>query len=569
MDPCLVRSESRSLRKLAGLLGAALLAGSVRAAFEPGPWALYPGGIEPGDASVCQAPGGNRCWYVDAQAPAGGNGSYSSPFRSFERIAGRYGDSAIGNGPGNYIQGDLYVNCGDHILVKGIFRATENEEATRKTQLLLLQPCGSPPGQDFSGRTLVIKSWPGQPRAIFEGDIPGPYQDGDVIPPLDLRRTGYLIDIGTEQSVFRSVRIENIEFNRAFSGGIRIYDHVERAEIVGVEVHNTHNFGRSAWNGGVVLFARSARHQYIVRNGLFHHNYEGYDCVGECEFQNIAGINVLGEVPGDALDGSTVEIRDNVVHNEKMGIIHKHTANAAFSAHNNLIYNVNTAFLLREKDNFVHHNIIHHSTSAVSLYWTLKLDNSISGRIHHNTVYNCRRLLDSHPDEAVNPPRVRSLDFENNIFFNNGFGSSNGVYFLSPETDPGVSLSTWRFGPDLYSYPFPERSDANGFGRGTAFVYKRGAPSTMNYDEGTAYLAGQTLAPGDAFIFGNPLFSDPSGVEAPPTATAAAVARTVAALRLTETSPARGSGSGGLDMGALPYGVSPATPVRPRRLRIR
>ena len=107
---------------------------------------LWPNGIEPGDPSICEAPNGKRCWWVDANAATGGNGNYTSPYNDFKLL-------------------EQNVRGGDFVYVRGTFDMANNS-STRQMTLNFYTAAASGSANDPT----TLKSWRGSPRAVFSSN---------------------------------------------------------------------------------------------------------------------------------------------------------------------------------------------------------------------------------------------------------------------------------------------------------------------------------------------------------------------------------------------------------------
>ena len=116
----------------------------------------FAGGIEPGDPSKCEATPPSRCYWVDADAPSGGNGSFASPYNSFEAVVGSINGS-------NYAQGS--IAGGDYLYLRGTFAPPATDDPSRLLRMLFRR---ASQGGTRENPT-VIKSWRGSPRAVFDG----------------------------------------------------------------------------------------------------------------------------------------------------------------------------------------------------------------------------------------------------------------------------------------------------------------------------------------------------------------------------------------------------------------
>ncbi|MHC4738478.1 MAG: hypothetical protein ACYS9Y_06205, partial [Planctomycetota bacterium] len=199
-------------------------------------------GIEPGDPSQGEAPPGKTNWYVDANAPDGGDGSYANPYNSFEQVVGWM------NGT-NYVTG--LIRGGDYLYVKGTFSASNHVEGTNNMDVHI--------GRAIQAGTLaqptVIKSWLGSPRAVFDSE----YLKNDIIKLRALSLGGQFI-------------IQNIEVKRANGRGIYVGENVAGCEVITVVIRDGHGDGIVGTGGGILFRLNEGEPHYVMRNSLVYNN---------------------------------------------------------------------------------------------------------------------------------------------------------------------------------------------------------------------------------------------------------------------------------------------------------
>lgn len=390
------------------------------------PGLIYADGIEPGDPSICEAPMGNRCWYVDSNASEGGSGSYQSPYNSFETVVGWSSPDS------SYYPG--LIRGGDVLYVKGTFRGSQNVEGTNNTVIRL--------GRSIQGGTIdkptIIKSWRGNPRAVFDGE----FLKGDLI-------TVYAF----EAAPFGAIKIQNIEVKRSSaenpelnfnSRGIYISEWVQNAELVSLYIHDNQGNGIEGTGGGIMLRMTNGITNYSVHNCLFHSNYQNR--VGGDG--NIGGLSILSE--GSASNSSVVNIYDNIFYDEINAIRHKHSGNIRMNAFNNQISDSSAAFYLRSfYYNDIHHNIIKNVPSAFLIISEAQQGNFYA-HMHHNTVYGTQQAFSFDRDNVSGTSFTRKLDVFDNIF--TFVPGTDGALVLGRWSMDAVDMGCWNGGNNIYYF---------------------------------------------------------------------------------------------------------------------
>lgn len=380
--------------------------GSSKQVFDS-PNLLFADGVEPGDPAECEAANG-RCWYVDAQAAGGGDGSFSAPFNSFEAVVG-------------YMEGEDYkpglLQGGDHLYVRGTFRGPVIHIA-RGPQ------AGTP------DNPTVIKSWRGTSRAVFDGE----HSRSDLITVRAL-----------SDAPVRGVLIRNIEVKNAAGRGIFIGENVEKAIVEGVVVHDGIGDGFSGVGGGVSLTMVSQLHDFTVRNSLFINNRVNPEG-GE---NNIGGLSILSEP--EAKNGSIVRVFDNTFRAEHIAVRHKHSGNIRMHARGNLITDSEVGFYVRAFESEIESNQLINVGTAFMLVAENQNGNTLA-RIRGNDVLESEVLLDTGFDGTGFQRRIEFVDnyysstlpvdgiirlgrYASNEF-NTGFWNSSGNTFAF---DPAAS----------------------------------------------------------------------------------------------------------------------------------
>lgn len=418
--------------------------------FAPG--LLYKDGIEPGDPSVCEAPAGSRCWWVDADAPAGGNGSYASPYNSFETVVG-YTNPATAS----YVAGQ--ISDGDYLYVKGTFSMASYDEIRHKTTIAF----GRPSQLGSVSNPTVIKSWRGTARAVFDGEY--------------VRRD--LISVNSNALVAdAAVKIQNVEVTRADGRGIAILENINSAEVINVVVHHTRGNGDGTL-GGIYFRMNEGTPQYVLRNSLIYSNDQ--NPLGG--WTNRGGISILSE--GSVGDGSTITIHDNEIYNEMNAIRHKHSGNITFEAYNNLIHDSFSGFYLRAYySNLIHHNVIYNVNFGV-LSVAENQQGDSNAEIYHNTFYNSLVTVNTGTDITS---YARNINFHDNISYYPG--TTDGMIHLGRWNSNPFDINGWASANNIFYSASP----------GTTFLYHQGTP--YNFTNGMAYLGDMTS------IWASPQFQD-------------------------------------------------------------
>lgn len=376
---------------------------------------LFPDGIEPGNPSDCEAPTGNTCYWVDAQAPDGGNGTFASPFNSFELVAGY--DEGSG-----YVAG--LISGGDFLYVKGTFDGTANVERTHKTKLELAR---ASQGGTKAAPT-VIKSWRGSPRAVFDGAE----VESDLI---HVRNSG-------------GVRLQNLEVARSGGRGVYIGEGVAFAEVVSLFVRDGLGDGVSGDGGGLLLrLTDMGTHEYVVRSSQFSNNRvrqsgpEG----------NIGAISILMEPLSP--NGGTVRVFDNLIENEVGGLRQKHTGNVHVEAYNNLLRGCTLALHVRALTNDFHHNLIVDSAEGLGQdSWNYHTP-TMHASVHSNTFFNVRTLLALSMEYPMSPgfDVQRTFELRDNLVLNTT-ASTRAMIAFSDIDGALTSNTVIRTANNLYWY---------------------------------------------------------------------------------------------------------------------
>ncbi len=470
-------------------LAAFCLVISGNAAADPyGPGLLYPTGVEPGSASQCEAPSGKKCWWVDANAPGGGNGTFASPYNSFETVVGYMQG-------GNYHQGQ--IGGGDYLYVKGTFKASDHN--TTSNSMIVRFGRGSQGGT--SSQPTVVKSWRGQPRAIFDGE----YQLNDMIHVSAL-----------SGSPNNGIRIQNVEFTRANGRGIYIDENVKNVEIISVLVHDGKGDGIMGVGGGISVSMTSLLHTFSIKNSEFYNNKvnkTGSD-------NNVGAIGILSE--GSAQSGSKITLVNNVIYNEIQGIRHKHSGNIITEAYYNEIRDCTNGFFIRAFNNDIHHNVV--NNCQVAFYFEAEnQQGNQNSEVYFNTIYSTPVAVDTGYE---NTSYQRNINFHDNAFYNGS--QSSGVITLGRWGSNQYNINHWDSSNNFF-YNAASQS----------FLYHQG--TAKNFSNAMSYV-GDNGSEAEQVQFENASQGD---------------------FRLAAGSPGIGEGTGGADVGARPAvsGGAPSPPT--------
>ncbi|MDP2876297.1 MAG: right-handed parallel beta-helix repeat-containing protein [Holophaga sp.] len=338
----------------------------------------------------------------------------------------------------------------------------------------------------------LITTWPGRPRAVLNGEHL-------LVDLIQLRRA-------------TGIRIDSLEVKNAASRGIQIAEYTAWAEVINCEVHHTTGNGIMGTGGGInfTLTSGTLGHDYTIRNCVFYANHQNQ--VGGDN--NVGGISILSE--GSARSGSIIRIFDNIVFDEKRAIRHKHSGNIRMEAHHNLIHSSLTGFYLRAfHDNQIHHNLVLDCTQAFLLEKE-NLQGDFSATIHHNTLVGCIGAVGYTHDSMPYPMRC---GFTDNLFANS---SATDVLVLGRWASSLYTLADWSSARNLYQH-------ANA----ATFLWHQGV--SRAFADAMTYLGDTTSR-----SIADPQFRNLTSRD----------------YRLTATSPARGAGENGSDVGALPYNSS-------------
>ncbi len=314
----------------------------------------FAGGIEPGDASLCEAAPPGRCYWVDANAPAGGDGTFASPYNSFEKVVGAMQGS-------DYLQGS--IAGGDHLYLRGTFAPPTSDDPAHFLRIALRR---ASQGGTLESPT-VIKSWRGFPRAVFDGQ----HQTSDL-----------LVFAGLP-----AFRVTNIEIQNANGRGLVVESGEGLAIFEDLVVHDTIGDGVVGVGGGLHFYG-GADQEFVVRNCHFYaNNREAFGAIN-----NIGALSLTSDLEGPGF--GTLRVYGNVFENETTGVRHKHAGNYTTEIYENLFWNSERAILLRSfRGNEIRSNTFLNLSESAVVSYVENTRGELRAAIHHNNFFNTARLL--------------------------------------------------------------------------------------------------------------------------------------------------------------------------------
>jgi len=410
-------------------------------------------GIEPGNPSQGEAPPGKTNWYVDADAPNGGNGSYANPYNSFEQVCGWM------NG-GSYVQGQ--IQGGDYLYVKGTFEASDHAEGSNNMNIRI----GRAAQAGTASEPTVIKSWLGSPRAVFDCE----YQKSDIIHlHSNTNPGGHFV-------------IQNIEVKRASGRGVYIADNILGCEVISSVIRDTHGDGNIGVGGGILFCFWTNEPHHVIRNSLVYNN----DVSPVGTSNNRGGISILSE--DTVQNGASIDIYQNEIYDECHAVRHKHSGNVICYVYNNIIHDSSSSVYVRSyAGNYIHHNIIYDLSTAFMVVPENQQSDQYT-EFYNNTVYNVRKLLNLGIGQPPNN-YLREINVHDNIYYNN-VETSDLVIQLGQYSGDEYPIGQWESSYNTYYY----------LSSRTTFLYA--VPNAYSFTAAGVYLGDSTM-----FTF-DPLFVD-------------------------------------------------------------
>lgn len=340
---------------------------------------IYPDGIEPGDPSVCEAPGGKTCYWVDCDASSDGTGTYASPFWGFETVFGYYDSGA------SYVLGS--ARGGDYIYVKGsCLPSVSSDTATGPYQLVRI---GRAAQMGTAAEPVVIKSWRGESQAVFDGEYRTTL--GTQIRTENSPNAG-LIRVEQSAAANSYIKIQNIKIYRYHTTGIRVEPNTEGVTIQSVTCQDG-RVDQNAGTGGCfsrnynasLVFSDDFSYNYFVDNNHTCNTYVG-DADANCPTSTNDGTVTLTTEPA-ASTGSVANIHHNLDENSTKFLHEKHNGNVTVNVYQNYISAPDIAFHLRAKQTNIYDNVIVTPTSYV---FELDPENetlNVSLSAYNNSIY--------------------------------------------------------------------------------------------------------------------------------------------------------------------------------------
>jgi hypothetical protein len=338
---------------------------------------IYPDGVEPGDPSVCEAPAGKTCYWVDCDAVSDGTGTYASPFWGFETVFGYY------NAGASYIQGSAVG--GDIVYVKGTCGVTGSEDdATGPYKQIRI---GRAAQMGTSSAPTIIKSYKGTAQAVFDGE----YDATLATPVHSTNAPDTLIRVEQTATGNSYLKIQNIKFYRYHTNGLDVKYNTEGVTVQSVtceegRVDPTGTSGCLArqYNTAIV-YADDFSYNYFLNNDNNCNTYVG-DADSTCTVgTNDGTISLTSET--SASNGSTVNIYRNRDVNSTKFIHQKHNGNVTVNIYENYSSDTDTFIHLRAKQTNIYNNVITGTTTYVLEPDPENETLNVSFNFYNNSVY--------------------------------------------------------------------------------------------------------------------------------------------------------------------------------------
>lgn len=342
-------------------------------------WGLaWPDGIEPGDPSVCEAPSGKTCYWINCDKITDGTGSYADPDWGFEDIAGYWS-------AGSYFQGSAVG--GDVVYVTGTCENTGSvEDATGPFKMVRLGR--EPQFGSTTDQPLIIKSWRGTARAVF---------DGEFTQSLLLSTRS---NLNTRE---KHLRIQNIKFTGAVDSAISCGyyngggENAGACDLYSVEI-NDNLISSVGTFSPILINSEDSTYAYTnrIRNSRIVNNYRncavdgGSD--GDCAARNNDGAVAVYGTNG-TVSAETTLIYGNYFENNTKDIRNKHNGGGAVEVYNNWMQDSEGPSMhVRSPSWLVHHNVILSTGTAQDVFSDEGDANPAGGQrtldFWNNTVYN-------------------------------------------------------------------------------------------------------------------------------------------------------------------------------------
>ena len=312
-----------------------------------------PMGIEAGDPSEWEATAPARCWWVDAAAASGGDGSFEAPYNSFEAVVGALHGT-------DYVQGQ--IGSGDFLYVRGVFNPPEVDDPDHLLKIIFRRENQGGTAENPT----VIKSWRGSARAIFDGD----------------QVTSDLLQFAN----ISSFRVANIEIRNAGGRGISVESFTGQGIFEDLVIHHTIGNGTIGTGGGLHFYG-GGKQEAIVRHCHFYKNN-----INEVSTNNVGALSITSDLlPPDI---GILSVTANIFEDETTGVRHKHAGNIDTTIEGNLFWKGRRGVWLRSfKNNEIRQNVFLDLSETAILSYVENTNGELQASIHHNNFFNTTRML--------------------------------------------------------------------------------------------------------------------------------------------------------------------------------
>ena len=290
--------------------------------------------VEP-ENGICEATGSANCYYVSPNGDDGDEGSFESPWSTFENAV----SSLVQPGDYVYARDGIYSEDTDIYAAEGIIIPF-----TSYSQI-----------EGDASNPITFKSYPGE-LAVLDGDF-----NNDVIKFQTTEKTGIII--------------ENFEIINGWYSGIRLEDCPSN-----IVIRNNHIHDIDGPEGGNIGAIRSNCATIIlIENNTLHSSYN----LNEPDNNNGAGIFLFSGT-------NNFLIKNNDISDTKHGIFYKHSGYGQSLFEQNLIHDIwGNGFMIASDNVTMRKNIIVNAARGFDIHeeagCSLCTRNSI---IEYNTVIN-------------------------------------------------------------------------------------------------------------------------------------------------------------------------------------
>jgi hypothetical protein len=462
----------------------------------------WPDGIEPGTASVCDAPGGKTCYWVDCDAGSDGTGTYASPYWGFETVYGYYSGGSYF--PGTAVGGDI-------VYVKGTCAVSESVDTATGPLRQAIVARNAQVGT--VAEPSILKSYKGEAQAIFDGEF-----DDSITGVVDANNNpllGLIRIHPTIVTVAKGFRVENVKITRARRTGLNCG--YSAATVAYCDIHSVWFEDNDIDSNGVYgpLMIDGSATDYVqahtIRNNRFTNNYR--NC--SADEANMSGDVTCTAGDNDGAIGvysangsvpiGTIDIYDNYFDNNTKHIRDKHNGSITKTVYNNwfgssegeALYDRQTAWTVR-------HNIF--DMGAGAQYLMVVTDDappatkSRSLNFYNNSIYNASRMIDIQPGAGTYTDYL-TWDVYNNAV--QATSATDRYIVIHPESGTTATFTTAKW-----------TSNNNYFNVGattqTKFTYLGPASSGSGGTE-RDFATSMTYLSDASSSVTNPLFEDPAG----------------------------------------------------------